>query len=252
MNAPILGLTSALHGPGYLLEGFRMLRLPGLRRYAVLPALGNLLIFAIAAVTLFLGLDAALDRWLPQGLEWLRWIVFPLVALLLLAVGMFVFTMLAAILLSPFLGRLAAEVERRLDGTPSADGGSSWRETFAGIAVELRRLVYVAACLLGVLVLGLIPAVNLVAPVVGFLVGAWLLAGEYAGNPLGNRNWPLQRQLALLRRHRGRVLAFGSASFGLSLVPGVNLVVVPASAIGMTLLCRDLLALEAQPETTRP
>jgi CysZ protein len=100
-----------------------------------------------------------------------------------------------------------------------------------------------------VLPLGFVPVLNLVAAPLAFLVSAWLLAGEYAGNPLGNRMWPLARQLALLRRHRARVLAFGAASFGLSLVPVVNLAIVPASAIGMTLLCRDLLAIEARATT---
>jgi CysZ protein len=239
-------LPSALYGPGYLLQGMRLLRRPGLRRYVVLPLLGNLLVYLIAGVAIFFGLDAALDRWLPEGFAWLRWILFPLIALLLIAAGVFAFTMVAAVLLSPFLGRLAAEVEAMLDGRRQDSGEPWWRELRFSIGVELRRLGYAIACLLAVLLLGLVPMVNIAAPPLAFLVSAWLLAGEYAGNPLGNRLWPLRRQLELLRRHRARVLAFGAASFGLSLVPLVNLVVIPASAVGMTLLCRDLLAAEAR------
>lgn len=238
--APSAGLLS---GPAYLLQGFSLLRLPGLRRYVVLPVLGNLVIFTIAAIGLFFGLDTLLDRWLPQGFDWLRWILFPLVALLLIGGGMFVFTLLAAILMSPFLGTLSAQVEAMLDGRPPEQASQGWwRDLRDGLMVELRRLGYAALCLLGVLALGLIPLVNIVAAPVAFVVSAWLLAGEYAGNPLGNRRWPLARQLELLRASRARVLGFGAASFGLTLVPILNLVVIPASVIGMTLLCRDLLA----------
>jgi CysZ protein len=246
MSPPAHALHSALYGPGYLLQGLRLLRRPGLRRYVVLPVLGNLLIYALAAVAIFYGLDAALDRWLPEGYAWLRWLLFPLVALLLIAAGVFAFTLLAAVLLSPFLGRLAAEVEALLDGRRHDSGLPWWRELRFSIGVELRRLVYAIVCLLAVLLLGLVPVLHIAVPPLAFLVSAWLLAGEYAGNPLGNRLWPLRRQLDLLRRHRARVLAFGAASFGLTLVPVINLVVIPASAIGMTLLCRDLLAAEAR------
>jgi CysZ protein len=237
-----------LSAPGYLLEGFRLLRRPGLRRFVILPVLGNLVIFVAAAFAIFYGLDTALDRWLPEGYAWLRVIVFPLVALVLIAIGMFAFTLLAIVLMSPFLGRLAAAVETLLDGAPPEAPGEGWwrdlRDLRDGVLVELRRLGYAALCLGGVLLIGLLPVVNLIAPPLGFAVSGWLLAGEYAGNPLGNRRWTLAQQLGLLRRHRLRVLAFGSTSFALTLVPLLNLVVIPASVIGMTLLCRDLLARE--------
>jgi CysZ protein len=234
-----------LSAPGYLLQGFRLLRRPGLRRFVILPVIGNLVIFVAAAVAIFHGLDSALDRWLPDGYAWLRMIVFPLVALVLIAIGMFAFTLLAIVLMSPFLGRLAAAVETLLDGAPPEEPGTGWwRDLLDGALVEVRRLGYAALCLGGVLLLGLLPVVNLIAPPLGFAVSGWLLAGEYAGNPLGNRRWTLAQQLGLLRRHRLKVLAFGTTSFALTLVPLLNLVVIPASVIGMTLLCRDLLARE--------
>jgi len=243
MNETLRPAAGMLSGPAYLLQGFAMLRRPGLRRYVFLPILGNFVIFVLAAVALYFGLDAALDHWLPEGAAWLRWILFPLAALVLIGGGMFAFTLLASILLSPFLGRLSSEVEALLDGGPANQESIGWWADFsAGIRLELRRLGYAALCMLGVLLVGLTPVLNIAAAPLGFAVSAWLLAGEYAGNPLGNRRLPLARQLQLLRGARLRVLGFGAASFGLTLLPFVNLVVIPASVIGMTLLCRDLLA----------
>lgn len=248
MNLGSRDVAAHLSGPAYLLQGFAWLRRPGLRRYLVLPVLGNLLIYVVAAIAIFYGMDLMLDRWLPEGWDWLRWLLFPLVAVLVIGAGMFGFTMLAALLLSPFLGRLAEAVETQLDGQPPATSGRPWwRDVPAGFAVELRRLGYSLLCVLGVLLVGFIPVVQLITAPLGFLVSAWLLAGEYAGNPLGNRRLSLRQQLALLRRHRLRVLGFGATSFALTLVPVINLAVIPASVIGITLLCRDLLASEPPP-----
>jgi len=228
-------------GPSYLLEGFRRLRQPGLRRYVLMPVLGNVVIFLLAGVALFFGLDLLLDRWLPDGFDWLRYLLFPLVAVLMLAVGMLGFTLLAALLLSPFLGRLAAEVEQSEGlAPPELPPAGWWAGLRADFSLELRRLGYIALCLLGVLLLGLTPLLNLLAAPVGLLVSSWLLAVEYAGNPLGNHRQTLSQQLAMLRSARWKVVGFGLASFGCSLVPVVNFVVVPASVIGITLLCRDL------------
>lgn len=235
--------SQLLTGPAYLLEGFRRLPLLGLRRYVVMPVLGNVLVILLAAVALFFGLDWLLDRWLPDQFDWVRYLVFPLVAAALLVVAMLGFTLLAALLLSPFLGRLAAEVEK-LDGvTPQELPPAGWWNGLrADMALELRRLAYIATCLLGVLLLGLTPLLNLLAAPVGVLVSSWLLAVEYAGNPLGNHKQSLRDQLNLLRSARWKVVGFGVASFACSLVPVINFVVVPASVIGMTLLCRDLRA----------
>jgi CysZ protein len=208
-----------------------------------MPILGNIAIFLLAGIALFYGLDVLLDRWLPEGFDWIRYLVFPLVAAAMLAIGMLAFTLLAALLLSPFLGRLAAEVES-LDGVAPPDlPPAGW---FAGLradlALEIRRLAYIAMCLLGVLLLGLLPLIQLLAAPLGVLVSSWLLTVEYAGNPLGNHRMTLAEQLTLLRSARWKVIGFGLASFGCSLVPVVNFAVVPASVIGITLLCRDLRA----------
>lgn len=243
MNATVRAAPELFSGPAYLLEGFRRLRRPGLKRYVFLPALGNLVIFLCAGVALFWGMDHLLDRWLPDGFDWLRYLVFPLVAAAMLAIGMLAFTLLAALLLSPFLGTLAAQVEL-MEGTdpPNPPPATWWAGLRADLAVEVRRLGYIALCLLGVLLLGLTPVLNLLAAPVGVVVSSWLLAVEYAGNPLGNRRMPLRAQLGLLRSARWRVVGFGLASFGCSLVPVLNFVVVPASVIGITLMCRDLRA----------
>lgn len=226
----------ALHsGPACLIEGYRLLARPGLRRFVILPVLGNMLIILLANVVLLLTLDAALDRWLPQGADWLRWLLFPLVAFALVAGGLFAFVLLANLLLGPFLGTLAQRVRQHLGAAEAPPAsGSRWQQIRRDLGQELRRLGYVVLCLLGVAVLGWIPLLQLLAAPLGILVGAWLLMVEYSGHSCAQQGMNLRDQLQLLRQHRLAVIGFGLASMGLLLVPLVNLLLLPAAVAGAT------------------
>jgi CysZ protein len=221
-------------GPACLLEGFRLLARPGLRRYVLLPALGNFVLFALAALLVFWALDGAVERWLPEQ-GWLRWLLFPLAAAALLLGSLFAFTVVANLLLGPFLGQLAGAVNAHVGGARPAAGQGWWRDFREDIGQELRRLGYILLCFLGVFVLGWVPLLNLLVAPVGLLVTAWMLALEHAAHPLGLRRLPLREQLGFLRRHRLAVLGFGLTSMGVLLVPVLNLLLLPAAVAGMTL-----------------
>jgi CysZ protein len=211
-------------GPACLLEGFRLLLRPGLRRYVLLPALGNLMLFSIAAMLVFWGLDHAMAQWLPEQAGWIRWMLFPLIALGLLLLSLFAFTVVANLLLG---------------GEPPAPGQGWWRDLREGLGQELRRLGYILLCFLGVFALGFVPVVNLLAAPLGLLVTAWVLALEHAAHPLGLRRLRVRDQLGFLRQHRLAALGFGLSSMGLLLVPVVNLILLPAAVAGMTLFVHE-------------
>ncbi len=224
-----------------------MLTQPGLRRYVLLPALGNIVLFALAAGLALWGLEALLAAWLPEQVGWLRWLLFPLLVIGLLIGSLFVFTVLANLLLGPFLGPLAAKVNERLGGDAPQPGNGFLPDLLRDVGMELRRLGYILLCSAGVLLLGLVPVVNLVAAPLGLLLTAWLLAMEHAAHPLGLRRLPLSEQLRFLRLNRIPVLGFGFASMGALLVPGLNLVLLPAAVCGMTLFVHERLAQTPKP-----
>ena len=243
---PVAIAAGAVSGPHHLLLGYRMLLRPGLRRYVALPLAANIVLYSLAAWAVFSGLDGALDRWLPATLDWLRWLLYPLVGLLLLVLGMFTFTLIANLLLAPFNGLLASRVERLLTGRdPAGSGRGAWAEMRRSTGQELRRLGYIAVRVLAVFALGLIPVIGVVAAPLGLLLGAWLLAMEFSGNVLGNWGWDLQQQRDFLRAHRWTFLGFGFASMGLALVPLANFALVPAAVAGSTALCLRLSAATA-------
>lgn len=231
-------VLDSLSGPRHLLLGFRLLLQPGVRGLMLVPLAGNIVVYALAAALAFYGVDAALDRWLPAALDWLRWILFPLAAVLMLLLAFFTFTLVANLLLAPFNGLLSERVERALTGSSRAvDTPLAWSTIKRVLRQESRRLLYIGVRVLGVFLLGLVPVVGLAAVPVGLALGAWLLALEFAGNPLGNWGMGFAQQREFLRANRNGMFGFGLAAMGLALVPVVNFALLPAGVAGMTAYC---------------
>ena len=231
----------SISGPRHLLLGFRLLLQPGVRGLMLIPLAGNVLVYTLAAVLTFWGVDAALDRWLPASWDWLRWLLFPLAALLLLLVSFFTFTLLANLLLAPFNGLLSERVERALTGgTRAVEAPLSWITIKRVLRQESRRLLYIALRVAAVFLLGFVPVIGLLAVPLGVALGGWLLALEFAGNPLGNWGLGFAQQREFLRQHRAGMFGFGLAAMGLALVPFVNFALIPAAICGMTAYCLRL------------
>lgn len=231
-----------LSGPAWLLRGYRLLLSPGVRGFMLIPLLGNMLLFGLAFAGAFYGLDAAFDRWLPDTVGWLRWVLYPIAAILLMVVAFFSATIVGNLLLAPFNGLLADRVERALTGTsPAQDAGERWTATMRrALRDEVRKLGYILPRVAAVFVLGLIPFVGVLAVPIGLVLGAWLLAIEFASNPLGNWGYVFRDQRAYLRTRPWRFLGFGLAAMGCALVPVLNFALIPAGIAGMTAMLLEL------------
>lgn len=231
----------ALDGPRHLLLGYRLLLRPGVRGFMAIPVLGNALLYTVAAVLAFYGLDAALDRWLPPIADWLRWVLYPLLAALLLVVAFFTFTLLGNLVLAPFNGLLSERVEALLAGSAArAPDESFWDMVGRSSRLALWRIGFILIRLVGVFLLGLIPVVGVLALPLGLILGAWLLALEFSDAPMGNWGWSLEQQRALVRQHRIGFITFGLAAMGMALVPVLNFALIPAAVAGMTAYCLRL------------
>jgi CysZ protein len=241
MSRPVAGTVALLSGPRHLLLGFRLLLRPGVRGFMLIPVLGNTLLYSLAAALAFYGLDRTLDRWLPATADWLRWLLYPLLGVLLMVLALFTFTLLGNLILAPFNGLLSQRVERVLTGAvtsaPTETIGAAMRRS---TRMALWRLGFVAIRIVGVFVLGLVPVVGVIALPLGIGLGAWLLALEFSDSPIGNWGWNLAQQRAMIRAHRAGFIGFGLAAMGLSLVPIVNFALIPAAVAGMTAYCLKL------------
>jgi len=233
-------------GPTYLARGFGLLREPALRRYVVIPILINIALISLIVGLLGWQLDAWLDAWLSGLPDWLAWLESLLwwIAIVLCTLAFcYIFTLLANLIASPFNGMLSARVERLITGHEPESNLTLAGEMADGLFGELRRLRYYAgkALLLALLslVLLFIPLANLAIAPLWFVFGAFMLAFEYADQPMGNRGMPFDAKIARLRVRRWRHLGFGSVVTLATAIPLANLVVMPAAVIGATLLFLD-------------
>ena len=239
-------LTDFTRGVGYALHGFSLVRRPGVLRYAVIPLLINAALFGGA---IWLGADAFagfIDWLLPQWLDVafvrvLLWLVFAVGAAL---VSFYAFTLLANLIAAPFNGLLADRVERHLRGARGTEGEQRglMAEIGASFGAEVRKMVYLAAWSLPLLLLFVIPGVNLAAPLLWLAFGAWMMALEYADCPLGNHGLVFSRSRRLIGRRRAAALGFGATVMVFTAIPGLNLVAMPVAVAGATALYVNELA----------
>lgn len=234
MNGFLTGLRSVF-------DGFRLIRRPGVKVYVLAPLAINMLLFTCAIVW---GAGAVADlmhrlaqQW--EWLEWLAWLLWPLFVVVSLTLMFFCFSAIANLLGAPFNGFLAAAVERSLTGSAAAS-----RSAEQGLPGQIRdalrsefgKFLYLAARAIPLLLLFVIPVVQLAAPFVWFVFGAWLLALEYLEYPLGNRGLPFAQVRALIAGRRGLALGFGTGVLCLTLIPVVNFLAMPIAVAAGTKL----------------
>ncbi|MHA7115694.1 MULTISPECIES: sulfate transporter CysZ [Pseudomonas] len=235
MQAPVLS------GPQYLREGLKLVLSPNLRMFVLLPLAINLLLFGgliyFAGHEFSLWLDALMPT-LPSWLSFLSYILWPLFVALLVLMVFFTFTLVANVIAAPFNGFLAEKVEvvvRGKDPFPAF----SWGELVAMVprtfGREMRKLAYFLPRAIGLFILSLIPVVNVVAAPLWLIFGVWMMAIQYIDYPADNNKMSWQDMLAWLRSKRWQSLGFGGITYLALLIPGVNVLMMPAAVAGATL-----------------
>lgn len=233
MNNPISGIK-------YLLEGFSLIRQSGLRKYVIIPLLINVLIFAGLGFLAFGWLDGLVAQMmtsLPDWLQWLSWLVWIIIYAASIVLLYFTFTVMANFVSAPFNGVLSEAVEEHISGEIKTDE-SPWHTalTQAGPAIqeEVRKLTYSITRSLPFFVLFFIPGINFIASALWMLFGAWMLAIQYADYPFSNNGIAFKNLREKLAGKRLLILGFGGAVMACTMVPIINLVIIPAAVAGAT------------------
>lgn len=246
----------ALSGPDYLLRGFKLLREPSIRPFAIIPLIINVVVIVALFVSGTMGMGALLDSWLagiPAWLEWLKtllWLVMAIGLLILLCLS---FTLLANLIAAPFNGWLSARVEAHLTGIEPESGLTMGQEAWQSIRGELGKLWFFLsrAAVLGIvsLIIFWIPVVNTILPVLWFIFGAYMLALEYMDHPMANHGLEFKAKRQLLAEHRMLSLSFGGTATLFTAIPLVNLIIMPAAVAGATQAWVERLHPDSPPPT---
>jgi len=235
------------HGAGYLTRGARMLSHPKLRLFVIIPLVVNILIFGSLISVGFGYLSAMMDSLLlgiPDWLGFIEWILWPLIGITVSLVTGYLFTAVALVIASPFNALLAEKAEELVTGQPvdALEGlGAALLALPRGVLRELSKLLYYVPMAVFVLVVSFIPGINTVAPVLWFLLGAWMMSIQFVDYPMDNHQLSFADVKEAVRSRRLSTMGFGGLVALCTGIPIVNFFVVPAAVVGATLLwCEEL------------
>lgn len=224
-----------------LFKGLQLLSRKELRKFLLIPLLINIVLYSAVLVLGYFYMSSLIDYFIPDWLSWLEWILWPLFFLSFLIIGFFTFTVLANLIAAPFYSRLSAKTVELLSGQSSTIDEQPMLTVFMA---ELKRVGYLLTRMLPLLLLFIIPVINVIAPLVWALFGAWSMALEFMAYPLENRGLLFKDQKQLLKEVRLASLSFGGVTaMGISL-PVLNLLVSPAAVIGATIYVYESLPSE--------
>jgi CysZ protein len=222
---------------GFLFKGLNLLTRPELRKFIIIPILINVVLYSAALVLGYFYISDLIDQFIPRWLQWLSWILWPLFFISFIIAGFFTFTVLANLIAAPFYGHLSAKTLAMVSDKPMTIAAPSLSKV---LFAELRRMGYLGTRALPLLILSIIPGINVIAPVLWALFGAWGMALEYLAYPLENEGILFSEQKNLVKSVRLGALSFGGlAVLGLT-IPVLNIIIAPAAVIGATLYFNEI------------
>ena len=237
--------SSEVNGVHYFAQGWKLISLPGIRRFVIIPLLVNILLMGGAFWWLF----GQLGQWIPAMMShvpaWLRWldyVIWPIAVVSILLVFSFLFSTLANLIAAPFSGLLAEQLEARLTGKVLPDAGiwGIMKDLPRIMKRECQKLGYYLPRALLLLILHFIPGIGqTLAPVLWFFFSAWMLAIQYCDYPFDNHKVSFADMRRSLGRHKIDNLQFGSLVSLCTLVPLLNLLILPVAVCGATAMWVD-------------
>ncbi|MXR69131.1 sulfate transporter CysZ [Shewanella sp. JBTF-M18] len=235
----------AKSGVNYFLDGFRLIKQPGLRRFVFIPLSVNLVLFA-AVIYIAIGQLEQVFQWingqLPEYLSWLNFLLWPLAVLTLLVVLSFIFSSVMNWIAAPFNGLLAEKVEQYLTGKDLNTGGTidSIKDLPRILGREWIKLKYYLPRAILFLILFWVPFIGqTAAPVLWFLFSAWMMAIQYCDYPFDNHKVPFNDMKFALNQTKGSSFSFGAAVTLFSMIPIINFIVMPVAICGATSMWVD-------------
>lgn len=237
-------------GVGYLGAGLRLwVSSPRLMLLGAIPAFIVGIVYAGAFVLFLLNLDSITAWAVPFASQWSEpWRTATRVVAAAALVGgvalAAVFTFVAVTLAvgDPFYEKIWRATERRLGEEPADLGEAGWRAVARGIGSGVR--LFGLSLTVGALLFacGFIPVVGqTVVPVLGAILGGWILALELTGFAFDARGQRLGQRRRALGANRAAALGFGIPTYLLFLVPFAAVAIMPAAVAGATMLARGTL-----------
>lgn len=224
--------NNPIYAVNCLLKGLKLIRQPELRKYLLIPILINFILYSIAITLGYYYISDLITQFIPGWLSWLEWLIWPLFYISISIIGFFTFTVFANLIAAPFYSQLAEKTLEVISGQKIKSKQQSVNQV---VLAEIKRVIYLLSRMIPLLLLFVIPGINLIAPFLWMLFGAWGMGLEFMAYPLENKGLLFAEQKEMARSRRLAILSFGGLILvGLS-IPVLNLLVAPAAVIGATI-----------------
>ena len=253
----------SFHGAQYLNKGLNLVWKPGIKRFVFIPLLINFVLLSIAT---FYAFDIISDwynslpvwiqtqvnsehwyvRWPAEGLDWLvtslDWLLWPMVVLGVFITVFFTFGFIANWIAAPFNGLLSEAVEKHLAGDDFAQVNFSTKEFVLDIprlmVREWKKLAYYIPRALLIIIL-LVTPISPLVPIIWFVFNGWMSAIQYIDYPEDNHKRTFKQTLGKLSKNRKGPFGFGLMVMLFTMIPVVNILVMPVAVAGATNLWYD-------------
>ena len=221
----------------YIFRGFGLIIKPGVRFFVFIPLFINTVMFAAVIIYGANLMSDFINSYLTGWWEWLSWLLWPLFIIITLTVVFFCFSILANLVASPFNGFLAEAAESYLTGIKSQQSGGWSRlpgEIKSAVKSEIVKFTYFLIRAVPLLILFFIPFVNLAAPWLWLLLGAWMLSLEYLDFPAGNHGIIFPELRDTMKTRKKMAFGFGIGTMLLTMLPVINFIAIPVAVCGAT------------------
>ncbi len=225
-----------------LIQGFKLILRPELRVYVAGPIAVSAIIFGSIFIWAFMQvpilqqsfeawITANLWAWLASLFSYLSWLFWPIAIITGLLVTSYTLISVVNIIAAPFNALLSEKVEHVL-GLPSDEGISFMASIPRTLFREIRKLISSLKWMILLLILLFFPLLNMIS----FLIGAWLMTIQYLDIPADNHQLSFKDFLKQIKKKPLISISFGLTVMLLSLLPLINIILVPAAICAATLL----------------
>mgnify|MGYP006086457481 FL=1 len=243
---------NSLSGADYFFKGFELIRRKGVRRFVFIPLAINILLFSIAFYYLLNQIDHLMvwiESTIPNWLSWISYLLWPLAILSVFIIFSFIFTAVANWLGAPFNGLLSEKIEFLLLSDKSRNTFNSNTQTILPddsgmkdiikdiprtLSREWQKFSYYLPRAVGFFIL--LVTLPIVGQILWFLFVAWMMAIQYKDYPFDNHKVSFIEMKKVLKRNQKLSYSFGVTVAIFSMIPIINLIVMPVAICGATAL----------------
>lgn len=235
-SRPVAAAGGFAQGFSYSLMGFRLAFSKGFKRWSLAPVVFSVVLYVGGLGSFVYWIRALFDKWFGDLDRWYEWLAAVGIGLGLMVafalIFFFTFVVLVALLAAPFLDILSAKTEAKLTGT-AADESFTFKRFVVDVLRGLSHAVKIVFLQILVLIVALIPFVG---PPVAIVGTAFLLTLEYMDPAMARHRLRFRDKRRVVLGSPMTCMGFGLGAMLWLIVPGVNLVCIPAAVCGATAL----------------